>query len=79
MSYNDKPTDNQLDVIYRWFSWIMPTERARNSIKWLGEHSNRKEVSSEMSRLKRLKDKRNLDQENCFDSAIWKGFLGGGS
>ena len=75
MSWTDKPTDSQLETIYQWFRWVMPTAKASDSVKWLGDHANRKQVSDEMTRIRDLKKSRNLSHERCFESDIWGDYL----
>ena len=74
MSWGDKPTYSQLQVIYSWLSWEMPREKAVKASKYLEDHATRKEVSEEMKRLKALKDQRKLDKDNCFESNVWNNF-----
>lgn len=78
MAWSDEPTKAQLDRIYYWLNWEtrIATEKAKEAANWLGENATRKEVSDEMQRLKRLKDKKTLSLDNCFDSPIWEGFEG---
>ena len=71
MAWDNKPTDAQLDRLYYWLSWRIPTPTARDAIKWLGEHATRKEASDEMTRIRELFKTRKLDQETCFASPIW--------
>ena len=69
-----KPTDAQLDLLYKWFSWQMPTPKARGAIKWLSEHGDKHSVSDEIKRVGDLYHHRQLNEELCFDSPIWNGF-----
>lgn len=69
-----KPTDAQLNRVYLWLKWVMPTAKAAEAAKYLEQHATRKQVSEEMSRLKGLKDRHALGEATAFDSAIWEGF-----
>ena len=75
MAWSDKPTYAQTNCIYRWFSWRMTNEEAKEASKWLGEHATRREVSDEMTRIKKLYDSHNLDRKTAFDSSIWEEYL----
>lgn len=74
MSWNDKPSDAQLGVVFNWLRWEMPTVEASDAVKWLEGHATKKEVSLEMNRLKKLKDSRKINHDSCFNSAIWEGY-----
>lgn len=69
-----KPTYAQINRIYLWFKWIMPTPKAISASKWLENNATRRQVSVEMDRIKGLKDARNLTEETCFASPIWEGY-----
>lgn len=69
-----KPTNAQLNLLYRWFSWKMPLSKARNATKWLEENADRKATSLEIKRVGDLYHKRALDEEECFNSPIWDGY-----
>ena len=71
MAWSDEPTEPQIDVVYRWLYWNLPTEEARKAAMWLKEHATRREVSTEMTRLKKLYDQRALNKDTAFDSDIW--------
>lgn len=76
MAWSDKPTDSQLNVICQWLKWetALPTGVIPKALTWLEENATRGDVAREMTRLKKLKDRRQLNGENCFDSEIWEGF-----
>lgn len=71
MAWSDKPTYGQIQAIYRWLEWNMPTPEARRAVKWLENNANRGQVSKEMTRIKKLFDTRTLDM-SVFDGEIWK-------
>ena len=75
MAWSDEPSETQLGTIFSWFRWCMPTEDAKKAVAWLEKTATRRDVSTEMSRLKNLKTKRLLDASTCFDSEIWEGYL----
>ena len=72
MVWSDDPTEPQINAVYRWLSWNMPTQEAREAANWLRDNSTRREVSTEMSRLKKLYDRRLLNKETAFESDIWE-------
>lgn len=74
MAWSDEPTENQLGTIFSWIRWHMTTAEATNAVAWLEKTATRRDVSTEMTRLKELRDKRLLNGENCFDSEIWEGY-----
>lgn len=76
MAWSDEPTYGQIQTIYRWLEWHMPTGEARDAVHWLKEHATRKEVSVEIKRLYALHYSRRLDKEECFNSEIWSGYEG---
>lgn len=70
-----KPTEAQLGLLFKWFRWQMPNDRASAAIKWLENHATRKDVSAEIARVHDLYHGRRLDERRCFDSEIWRGYL----
>lgn len=68
------PTYAQLEQIYRWLFWNMPTELAHRAVAFLRNNKTRAEVSTEMNRLYKLYHARTLTQETCFEGKIWEGF-----
>jgi len=68
------PTYNQLNCIYSWLMWKMPTAKAMAASKYLERTASRLEVSQEMNRLKALKDAHRLDEDTAFAGKIWEGF-----
>ena len=71
----DEPTYAQVNTIYNWISWAMPTAEAQDATKWMKEHKNRKEVSVEMNRLHDLKAKHALTRESVFENKFWEGYF----
>ena len=69
-----KPTEPQLDLLYKWYRWRLPTDLARDAVKWLGEHATRKAVSAEIKRAHDLYYEHKLDKDTCFESSIWDGY-----
>lgn len=74
--HRKKPTYAQIECIYRWLKWNMPTAKAVAATDYLERTASRVEVSQEMNRLKKLKDNKNLNVETAFKSKIWEGFDG---
>ena len=70
----NKPTSNQLDLLYKWYQWRLPVDLARDAVKWLGEHSTKKAVSAEIARVHDLYYGFKLTKETCFDSPIWNNY-----
>ena len=48
MAWSDEPTYAQIETVYRWIEWHMPTQLASDAVHWLKEHATRKEVSDEI-------------------------------
>lgn len=75
MAWSDEPTYAQVETVFRWIEWHMPTEEARQAVNWLKEHATRKEVSDEIKRLHDLSYNHKLDKDGCFDSSVWEGYM----
>lgn len=75
MAWSDKPTDAQLDALFNWIRWEMPSIEASDAMNWLRENATRKQVSEEMNRVHDLKHARKLNREECFKGEIWKGYF----
>lgn len=74
MAWTDKPTEAQLERLYQWFKWEMPTSKARDALDWLEQNADRRQVSDEMKRIRELKVARRLNHEECFASKIWESY-----
>ena len=68
------PSRNQIECIYRWFSWNMPTAQAQDAVHWLRDNKDSKEVFIEVGRLKKLYDEHKLTKETAFESPIWSDY-----
>jgi hypothetical protein len=76
MTWGDKPTEAQINCIYRWLSWRMPNSEAADAAKWLQNNCNRKEVAKEMGRMKKLYDSHKLTRETAYESDVWSDYAG---
>lgn len=74
MAWTDEPSEAQIGVIFNWFRWNMPTPKAQDAVHWLKDTATRKEVSDEMTRLKKLYVSRKLNEKTAFESEIWEGY-----
>ena len=74
MAWSDEPTYAQIQTVYRWIEWHMPTQEARNATHWLKEHATRKEVSDEIKRLHDLYYGHKLNKAECFNASVWEGY-----
>ena len=75
MAWTDKPTESQLISILDWIKRAMPYSKAVAAVDYLRQNANRREVSDEMGRIRRLELNKNLDEQSCFNSSIWNGFV----
>ena len=75
MAWSDEPTYAQIETVFRWIEWHMPTPDARDAVKWLKEHATRKEVSNEIKRLHDLQYDHKLSRAECFNSTVWEDYM----
>lgn len=75
MGWNDKPTKEQINALWRWMKWQMPTAEAKDALDWLEENATRKQVSDEMTRIRELYLSRKLDRTECFKGEIWQEYF----
>ncbi len=75
MAWTDKPTKSQIDVLYNWFRWKMPTVEAKDALDWLEQNATRKQVSDEMGRIRNLYKSHSLNREDCFRGVIWQQYF----
>ncbi|MBQ3474456.1 hypothetical protein IJH24_03495 [Candidatus Saccharibacteria bacterium] len=75
MSWQDKPTKAQINVLWRWFKWKMPTAEARDALTWLEENATKRQVFDEIGRVKKMYDTEKLTREDCFSGSIWQGYF----
>lgn len=71
MAWTDDPTDMQLERLSYWLGRVLEWQKREPALLYLKAHATRKEVSDEMTRVKKLYDEYKLDEDTCFDSSIW--------
>ena len=72
MAWKDKPTYAQLELLYQWFRWEMPTPKAKDAVHWLEDNADRQQVSNEIKRIKELQVNKQLNGQECFSSSVWE-------
>lgn len=75
MAWGDKPTEAQLNAIWTWIRWEMPSAEASDALAWLKENATRKQVSEEMNRIHELHENRRLNREECFKGEVWQEYF----
>lgn len=65
------PTYNQIQLIFRWFDWCMPTAEASDATHWAEKNRTKQQTSMEIDRLMKLRDEHKLTREMCFGSKYW--------
>lgn len=70
----DRPTYNQLNLLYKWYQWRIPTDLARDAVKWLENNATRKAVSEEIDRVHALYRDHTLNNDTCFAAPVWDGY-----
>lgn len=71
---NDKPTQPQLNIIYKWLSWKIPTYAAKAAVEFVKENKTKKETIAEISRLHDMWESKKLNHINWNASEFWEGF-----
>lgn len=74
MAWSDEPTYAQIETLGRWLEWKVADNDRRKALHWLKEHATRKEVSDEMTRVRKLYYEHNLTKDECFNSSIWEDY-----
>lgn len=74
MAWSDEPTYAQIQTLFRWIEWHMPNDEAVKATHWLKDHATRKEVSDEMSRIRKLYNEHSLTKDECFNSSVWEDY-----
>ena len=75
MAWLDKPTKAQINALWQWFSWKMPSSEAKDALDWLEQNSTRKQVSDEMKRVRELSMTHGLNRETCFSGEVWQEYF----
>lgn len=73
---DEMPTEKQTSLVFAIINKILPFKDAVLASHWLKFNSTKQQVAIEIDRLKDLQDNFRLDQESCFDSEIWSGYVG---
>lgn len=74
MAWDDKPTRAQLSYIRQWGNWVIPSQELSDALAYLENNCTRKQVSTEMGRIRLLHGSRKLTKQNFYDADIWKNF-----
>lgn len=74
MAWSDEPTPVQLGALGRLIHWELDAATEARAIKFLEEHATRREVSTEMTRIRALYLGRQLSKGAIFEAPIWEGF-----
>lgn len=70
--YEDtRPTSEQTALVYAILRQHISTVQAALASSWLKENAEKKQVATEIDRLKDLEKRNALDDEECFNSEIW--------
>lgn len=72
MDKSNRPTYAQIETIYRWIEWHLPTAKARDAIQWFKNNATKQEASSEIKRLYDLYHSHSLNKDECFNSKVWE-------
>lgn len=75
MGWEDKPSEAQVNALWYWFKWEMPTEEANDALKWFEKNATRREAFDEVKRVRELNLSRKLNREACFNSEVWKRYF----
>ena len=75
MAWTDKPTEAQINALWYWFKWAMPTAEAKDALDWLENNATRKQVSDEMGRIRDLRKSQSLTRKECFGGKIWEEYF----
>lgn len=75
MGWMDKPTYAQIETLYGWMRWQMPTAEAQDAVHWLKENATRRQVSDEMQRVRALYVAHKLDRNECFKGSVWREYF----
>ena len=75
MAWTDEPTKLQIGTMRIFLlDAHLDNGLADKALQYLSTHTNRKEFSNEMERIRNLKYAHNLNQSTCFDAPIWREF-----
>lgn len=71
MAWTDEPSDAQINAVLNLVRWEISREEIPKIADYLMANSTRKELSTELGRLRQLKISRKLNRYNAFESEIW--------
>ena len=75
MGWLDKPTKEQINALYYWMKWELPTSEIKDALDWLEENATRKQVADEMTRVRGLYHAKRLNRIECFKGDIWQEYF----
>lgn len=74
MAWDEAPTEAQQSTMRRWLSMLpLNREDVVASVDWLADHTNRRQFSDEMGRVRGLVNN-NITVEKVFTNHIWNGW-----
>lgn len=71
MAWTDEPSDAQINSVLNLVRWEISREEIPKIADYLKANATRKELSTELGRLRQLKISRKLNRYNAFESEIW--------
>lgn len=74
MAWTDEPSDTQINALLNLIRWEISREEMLKITDYLTMNATRKELSTELGRLRRLKIGRKLNRDNAFESELWDNY-----
>lgn len=74
MAWSDEPTDTQIDAVLRMLKWQIREDERTKIADYLKDHCTRRDISSEMGRLRNLAIEKGINHKTAFESEIWEDY-----
>lgn len=73
---DNKPTHRQIVELYKCMVYHVPQPQLSESLQWLEDNGDRRDVSREIVRQRELRKQHKLTAKRCYESYAWKDYPG---
>lgn len=72
MAWTDEPSDAQIGALLHLIRWEVSNDETPGIVEYLRAKCTRKDVSTELGRLRDLTISRKLNRDSAFEGALWE-------
>lgn len=74
MAWTDEPSDSQIGAVLHMMRWEIREDEKAGIVAYLKSQCTRKDVSTELGRLRELMLTRKLNRDTAFEGELWNNY-----